>query len=512
MQAEIHKKFFAKIHLSFIISALILLYWHSFAYWIHTWTNNFDYRFGFIMPLLSFYVVWKRRELFQFAQVKSSNSGILIIVIGLFLYGAGQAAHIKVAQQASFFIVIPGIILYYFGFKILRLLSPPLVILLFMAPIPDFFHSYLQEFFTWASVDILRLFNAPVYAEGYCIQLPTVAVRVASGCTGIRFLTGLFPIGLAISYLHFNSRRKKVFMVLFSAILPMLANLFRIVTLLIFALMGNDIFVSGAPHKIQGYIVFVGALFILFGFASFLNRFGTEPIPEQNKIVNENPLSQFWNQGFSSYRNFILIVFALLIPALIHARLQIQSITPLGQSFRSFPMILGEWRGCELSKNEWRPKVIGATDNLNRLYKDADGNEIKVFVSYLPFQKQGQELVFHANKIIPPEFVNISESIKSWTINANPHAFELKTAFLPLNRGTRQEMLLYWYRNAGRYSQSKYQAKISMILDSLLHKKSHGSVFVLKVKCSSHKAKVWHNNIQRFLNNFMPEISKYLPS
>ena len=245
MQAKFHKNYIIKIHLSLLVSALILLYWQSFAYWIHTWVNNFDYMFGFIMPLLSFYIIWKRRDLFEFTPVKPSKSGLLIIIVGILLYVGGQAAYINVAQQVSFFIIIPGIILHYFGFHMLRLLSIPLLILVFMVPFPDFFYSYLQSFFTWASVEILRVFNVPVYAEGYSIQLPNISVWVGPGCTGIRSMTAMLPIGLTIAHLYFDSRWNKVSMVIFSAILPILANIFRIVSLLIFALKENPIFVYG---------------------------------------------------------------------------------------------------------------------------------------------------------------------------------------------------------------------------------------------------------------------------
>lgn len=513
MQAKFHKNYIIKIHLSLLVSALILLYWQSFAYWIHTWVNNFDYMFGFIMPLLSFYIIWKRRDLFEFVPVKPSKSGLLIIIVGILLYVGGQAAYINVAQQVSFFIIIPGIILHYFGFHMLRLLSIPLMILVFMVPLPDFCYSYLQSFFTWASVEILRVFNVPVYAEGYSIQLPNVSVWVASGCTGIRSMTAILPIGLTIAHLYFDSRWNKVSMVIFSAILPILANIFRIVSLLIFALKGNPIFTYGTPHKIHGYVVFIGSLFILFGFASFLKRFRTKPLSKQKEMItSQHPLSQFWTQGFSSYGNLILVVLMVLIPALVHARLQTQSVIPLVQSFKSFPLVLGEWKGCELVEHEWRPEIIGATDSLYRLYKDVDENEIKIFVSYLPIQTQGQELVFHANKIIPPKFVIISQHMKIWNINANSSPFKLKTTFLQLNNGIQNKTLLYWYQNTNHYLHNKYLAKAVMTWDSLLQNRSNGSVFVLMFKSPRHNSNDYEIKLQNFLNDFMYEIRKYLPS
>ena len=514
MQANIYKKPIVIINLSFLVGAINLLYWPSFSYWVNTWINDFDYRFGFAIPFLSFYIIWKRRDLFEFAPVKSSKTGLLLIIIALVVYITGQASYLKVAQQLSFFIIILGLILHYFGFHILRLFSIPLLILVFMVPFPDFIYAYLQSFYTAASVEILRVFNVPVNtADEYSIILPNVSVWVAPGCTGIRSMTAMIPIGLTIAYLHFDSWWKKVSMAIFSVILPVLGNIFRIVSLLIFAFKGNPIFVSGTPHKIHGYIVFAGALIILFGVASLLERFRTSLVSRKKQTIKiEHPLSQFWAEGFSSYRNLIIVILMILIPALVHVRLRTQAVTPIAQSFRSFPMVLGGWQGYELTEHEWRPQIVGTTDSLCRLYKDADGNEIKIFVSFMPIQKQGQELVFHANKIIPSVFTNIRQELKIWNLNVNTSPVQLKTTLAHRSNGIQHETLLYWYQNTNHYIHNKYQAKLFMALDNLLQNRSDGSVFVLLFKSPSLNKKDYEIKLQNFLDTFMFETTKYLPS
>ena len=511
MQANFHKTNVIRIHLSLLVLALTILYWQSFAYWVNTWLTNFDYRPGFIMPLLSFYMVWKKRAWLASSPIKPSKSGLLLISVAILLYVGGQAAYVKVAQQLSFFVILPGIILYYFGFQVLRRLSIPLLILVFMTPYAELFYSHLQFFVAQACGEIMRFFGAPVYVESHCIHLPNIRVEVAAGCTGIRYMTAILPVGLTIAWIHMDSRWKKVSMAVFSLILAIVANLFRIVTMLTYALKGNETLVSG-PHKTYGYVVFLGALFILFGFSLLLERFRKKPFPKQQEMVTRLTPYGSWTKGFSSYRNLVLIALVLMIPALVHARLLTQSMMPLAQGFESFPLILEEWRGRELGEDEWHPQIVGETDDLRRIYKDADGNEIRVFVSYLPIQTQDQELVHHANRILPPEFRIIAQDLKTWTINVNPSSLKLKTkAYVPIDEA--QNLRLFcWYQNTDRYLHSEYMAKAFMALDSLLKDRSNGSVFVLIFTSSSYNKNAHEVKIHNFLNSFFSEISKYIPS
>jgi EpsI family protein len=465
------------------------------------------------MPLLALYIIWKKREFLVTTPVEPKRSGSILILAGILLYVAGQAAQVNTAQQLSFFIIIPGIILSYFGYNMLKRMLIPLIILAFMTPWAELFSSHLEIFVARLTAEILFLLNTPIFIESNYIQLPHLTVRVIDECSGIRFLTALVPIGLTIAYLHLDSHWKKVTMLLFSLLLSVLANLFRIASMLLLAARGNPILVYGIPHKIYGYSVFLGALLVLFVFGNFLMRFQSKPTPSKRQsTTNTKPLDQSLTKGFASYRNLVLVGVMILIPALVQGRLLTQPITPLVQDFKSFPNVLGEWKGRELTKHEWHSQIVGAKNELQRVYRDPQGNLIKVSVSYLPIQTQGQELVYHANKIIPPGFRIMRQSPKTWSAVGNPSTLNLKTKDIRLTNRTSQVHLLVWYQNTNRYADNEYKAKAFMALDSLLKNRSNGAVFVLMYKSPSLNANDQDMRIQDFLNHFMDEIRKYVPS
>jgi EpsI family protein len=511
--ASFYESHFVKIQLWLLLLAFILLYWESFAYWVHTWLTDFNYHSGFILPLLSFYIVWRRRALLGVTPVEPSKTGLLLIIVGLLFYVGGQVAYTKTAQQLSFFIILPGFVLYYFGWRVLRQLAIPLAILVFMAPYAEFFYFHIQVFVARICVTILLFLGAPVHLEAISIHLPNVSVQIVAGCSGIRFMTAILPLGLTIACVSLEPLWKKVSLAVFSAVLPVLANIFRVVSILIFALKGMEVFVYGIPHIIYGYLVFLGALFTLFSVAILLMRLRVEPSPPAKEMPeSQNGLSHSWKKGFSSHRNLVLIAVMLLIPLLVHARLTTQRAEPLLQTFKSFPFVLGQWKGREIGVHEWHPEIIGATDNLRRLYRDREGNVIKVFVSYLPTQTQGRELVFHANKIIPPGFRIVSDNIKTWNINPNAFPYNLKARSSQITNGIKDETLLRWYQNTSHFHCNKFMAKALMAMDSLVQNRSYGAFFVLRVKASFRNADYQDIKVQNFLNHFMDELPAYIPS
>jgi EpsI family protein len=502
-----------KAHLSLLIGTLTLLYWEAFGHWIHIWRTVFSYSYGFIIPLLSFYMIWARRDILQHGSPKPSKSGLLVVIAAVCVYVIGQAGHVIVAKQLSFIIIIPGIVLYYFGFDILRRLAVPLLILIFMLPYGEFLEPYLQLLFAVCSAKILLFFDAPILLEGYYIHLPNLVVEVDNSCSGIRSLTALLPIGFAMSYVHFDSWWKKILVVSFSAMASILANFFRILSILIFALAGNESFVRGTPHRIHGYIFFLVALCMFFGCAVVLKRLWfRHSLEKEREQSNQIPLDQNWLKGFSAYGNVILIVLVVLIPVLVHARLTLQHDTPLAKSFKSFPYVLGKWHGSEIGKNEWYAGVVGASDNLRRVYDDGKGNKIKIFVSYLPRQFQGNELVYYANPIFPTRYRIIGQDPKEWNLNLNPIKLKLLTSRFKLIGPSHHEMLHFWFLNTDHYAHSKYMAKFYMTMDSLVKNLSYGALFVVISESSSFNDDGHVDFLENFLGKFMCEMSRYLPS
>jgi exosortase len=92
--------------------------------------------------------------------------------------------------------MLAGIVVYFFGTKILRLLAAPFVLLLLAIPIPQIiFNKIAFPLQIWASqmaVWGIRFFEVPTLRKGNVIEIlpegatQIIALEVVEACSGIR--------------------------------------------------------------------------------------------------------------------------------------------------------------------------------------------------------------------------------------------------------------------------------------------------------------------------------------
>ncbi len=112
-------------------------------------------------------------------------------------------------MQYGFLVALYGVVLALTGGKVFRRLWMPLLILVFMVPLPAFFNNSLslqmQLWSSWLGVAFIRMAGISVFLEGNVIDLGTLQLQVAEACDGLRYL---FPLmTLASSWRTFSGRR-----------------------------------------------------------------------------------------------------------------------------------------------------------------------------------------------------------------------------------------------------------------------------------------------------------------
>jgi len=495
-----------------LVLAVALLYWECFRYWGHTWVNDRDYYFAWMIPVLVSYGIWKKRAFIASAPLSPSRLGALPILAAMALYLLGQVSYTQAAVQLSFFVLLPGVILFLFGFVVLRRLLIPILLLIFMTPFVIPFSPLLQGLAAKVSWFILTTLGFPAYIDGNLIDLPNLRTEVASGCVGFRYAFALIPIGITVAYTSGHTRFIKIGIIIFSAVLSVLASVFRITSILVLASMGNEILVSGSAHYIHGYLVFLGVLVVLLSGLYLLDKLALRSqINSEEKQVRAVP-GGGWANGLSGSRVFILVLFLVLFPTLLHFQLGNQRGVPVQKDFESFPLALGEWRGHALGGNEWHPRVNGETRNLFRVYRSANGEEIRVFVLYMPRQSQGSELVYHANEVVPGRFHRKDEDSKAWTIGSKSGSGRLQTQFRRNLQSAGDEYFLCWYQIGKWFARRGSVAKGLTALRSLIRNRSDGALIVMIFKTSLQNQEQSEKKINEFLDTFVNTISAYLPS
>jgi exosortase len=247
-----------------LVAVMSVLYAPVLKILVRQWYNDADYSHGFLVPLLTLYLLWQRRE--KLAQIvrRPSPWGVLVVLLSLGLLFLGSLGAELFLARVSMLGTICGLIVYFCGGALLRAMAFPLAFLLFAIPIPVLIYNeivfplqFVASKFATSTLEMLNLF--PVMREGNVLILPNMTLEVVEACSGIRSLMSL--LALAAGYGYLAERSTVVRWLLFLAMVP-LAIISNGTRVMITALMANYIgprAAEGFMHEFSGWVIFVVA-------------------------------------------------------------------------------------------------------------------------------------------------------------------------------------------------------------------------------------------------------------
>jgi exosortase len=256
-----------------IVAVMLALYAPVLWRLVQQWYNDPDYSHGFLVPFLSAYLIWQRRD--KLAQVvrRPSNSGLLVVVASLGLLFLGSLGAELFLTRISVVVTLCGLIVYFSGWPLLRAMAFPLAFLLFAIPIPVLIYNeivfplqFIASRFATSCLEMLNLF--PIMREGNVLIMPGMRLEVVEACSGIRSLMSLLALAAGYGYLAEKSVAVRWFMFLAMVPLAIISNGTRV---MITALMTNYLgprAAEGFMHEFSGWVIFVVATALFLGLHS----------------------------------------------------------------------------------------------------------------------------------------------------------------------------------------------------------------------------------------------------
>jgi exosortase len=239
---------------------LIAVYAPLLAGLARQWATDPDMSHGFFVLPVAAFVVWRRRGELAAIQRESNWWGLAIVACGAVQMLLGTlGAQIFIARTASL-VSLAGAVLFLGGTRALRILAFPLLLLLFLFPIPALVYARitlpLQIFASASAETVLNWIGIPVLRAGNILELPHQRLSVVEACSGIRSLLSLGFLSLV--YAYFFDKRVGMRWILLAATVPIAiaANAVRITLMGLFDL-------EGASHLFEGWVLFVVALGLL---------------------------------------------------------------------------------------------------------------------------------------------------------------------------------------------------------------------------------------------------------
>jgi exosortase B len=243
------------------------------------WTRD-EHMHGPIVLAVVLWLLWQKREVFVGASERARPlSGGLLLGFGLLLYVIGRSQDIVIFEVGSLILVLAGTLLAMSGWSVVKRLAFPLLYILFMLPLPGFIvdalTAPLKNHVSAIAESALYLIGYPIGRTGVVLTVGPYQLLVADACSGLHSLISMSAMGLLYVYLmgHSNLARNAV---LISFLLPIafLANVVRVVVLVLVTFHFGDEAGQGFIHDFSGIFLFIVGLLLLFAIDACLERFG----------------------------------------------------------------------------------------------------------------------------------------------------------------------------------------------------------------------------------------------
>lgn len=243
---------------------LVLCYASTLRGMVRQWWTDEDMGYGFIVPLVIAWIVWRERGRWRTLPVKPSLWGFAVLALAASLQIASALGAGLFAGSLAFVVSLAGLVLCLLGFAWLRAWAFPLLLTLFMLPKLAVVYNQitlpLQLLATQLAGGMLSTAGFMVLRDGNILNVAGHSISVVEACDGIRYLLPLAFLALIFAYAAGAKSWMRVAMVAAAIPTAIIANALRV------AFSGlSPALISGTPHALLGTFIFVLCLGLLAG-------------------------------------------------------------------------------------------------------------------------------------------------------------------------------------------------------------------------------------------------------
>ncbi len=497
---------------------IAVIFYDGLAYMVNQWSSE-EYSHGYLLPLISGYFVWQKRNELAKIPFNSSWIGIALFCLGLFGFLVGELSTLFTVIQYSFLLTLGGLLLAFMGWQAFRLILIPFFILFFAVPLPNFLYNNLSAFLQLISssigVEVIRLFGISVYLEGNVIDLGQFKLQVVEACSGLRYLFPLMSLGFIAAYLYKDSFWKKAVVFLSTIPITVLMNSFRIGVIGVMVEFWGQEMAEGFLHDFEGWFVFMACTAVLIIEMWLLSKIGRNSIPlsEVFAIDPPAPLPKDAEVKIRAiprafYLSFILLVGMTVVSQTLPER---SEVIPERQAFNLFPMEIGKWSGSKNQLESIYLDVLKLSDYIIADYVGEDNKSVNFYVAYYDSQRKGVSA--HSPKSCLPG--------GGWQIKQfdqrQIHPVTLAGKPLFVNRvviqlGEVKQLVYYWFQQRGRIITNEYLVKWYLFWDALTRQRTDGALVRLTalVRPGQDVAEA-DKLLQNFAKDTSAELEKFIP-
>jgi exosortase len=242
-----------------------------FGPWVRDWRTDPNDSQGFIIPIISVFLAARalRQDAREGAVAGAAAQGfswvgVILVLLGLMAYLLGTGGSESFTTRTGFVLTWLGAVGWIAGAGLGRLLTVPILFLLFSIPIPSVIYFNialpLQNIAARVASGVLHGVGVPLTRDGNTLLLPGATLEVADACSGIRSLTVLLALGALWAFLEKGKPVRRALLFVSTVPLAVLGNAVRVTLTALGVYLAGPWIAEGAAHETMGLVVFAVTL------------------------------------------------------------------------------------------------------------------------------------------------------------------------------------------------------------------------------------------------------------
>lgn len=496
------------------LASLIFINLDSLSTMVNTWEAREEYSHGYLIPVITAFLIWQRKDLIEQQAFSSSWIGVLLVIGGATITIIGNMSATHVISLYGFLITLVGITYAYMG-PAARMVLVPVLFLFFMIPLPGIFlfrlSSELQLISSQIGVYVIRLFDISVFLEGNVIDLGQFKLQVVEACNGLRYLFPLISLSFIASYFFSVANWKRAVIVISSIPITVFMNSFRIGVIGVLVEYGGIEQAEGFLHDFEGWVVFmfsIGLILLEMWLMLFLAN-DKRPFGEVFGIYfpEDTPKDATVSKRVISKSLMVALIVLMATTVITIVLGQRQSVDLERKDFSQFPMIMNGWEGYGGTIDKGALDLLKLDDYILADYKKGN-DSVNFYVAYYDKQEAGGAA--HSPKTCLPG--------GGWRILSHTEIMLPGTPLTsPINRfvigqGEYKQVVYYWFQERGQIIASEYAVKWHMLLDSIKYNRTDGALVRITSVVDKHQdIEEIDERLLKFAQQVTPKLPEYIP-
>ena len=445
---------------------------------VNVWWNNEDYSYGFLIPLVSAYLLWEKRKSLREVPLGSSWGvlPVLLLFVLVSLYGIlGSSGNVAMPSIPVLIILFTG---FCFGIEALKRLILPLGFLILMIPVPPVIEGYigmhLKALSTKMGGAFINLFNVPVHVSGNIIDLGVTQLQVVDACSGMRYIFPLIALGILYAYFFERVTWKRIFCVMSTIPLGVLFNSLRIgITGILTDKFGPKA-AEGFFHDFSGWVVFIFAFAMLFLISRILAAVCPNKPASQGEAASKPVHTEA--QAIESKKTtaaFLVSVAVLACVSLLSLSTASMPAVTIAGGIQGFPLHIGAWVGKYEPVDPLIVKESGAEEAFSGYFTNVPGRDISLYMGYRSTAFLSNENFFHSPTVCLPSSGWIERDVMRKTITNVPYFNNLEVMKMVIEKGGIRQLVYFWFQTKDEATYDKSINRFHLSLHAIRRDNTH---------------------------------------